>query len=73
MADEIKNLKAEVESLKAEVESLKVNVTQLQHRVRYLEKLLDTRASPWWKRVWWRVDGWPPWYVVGERKRRWWH
>ena len=61
------------ESMAAEIESLRVNDQQLAARVRMLEKMLDTRDSPWWKRLWWRIDGWPPWTQVGERARRPWH
>lgn len=47
---------------------------ELSGRVRHLEKMLDTLGSPWWKRLWFRVDGYAPWYVV-ERRRQWrpWH
>ena len=46
----------------------------LERRMRHTEKQLDTRATPLWKRVLFRIDGWPPWYVVAER-RAWrpWH
>ena len=60
-------------SIQAELASLKFNHTQLEHRVRHLEKLIDTRDSRWWKRLWWRCDGFPPWYRVGERAWRPWH
>ena len=56
-----------------EIESLWLNVNQLAGRVRLLEKMLDTKDSPWWKRLWWRLDGFPAWYRVGPRKRRPWH
>lgn len=57
--------------------SHEVNIRQLQDRVRYLEKLLDTLGTPWWKRALFRLDGWPPWYVVARHPawrpwRRWW-
>jgi hypothetical protein len=60
------------ESIDAEIASLKFNHAQLEARVRYLEKLIDTRDSRWWKRLWWRIDGFPPWYQVGTRSRRPW-
>jgi len=56
-----------------EIKSLKFNYEQLAGRVRLLEKMLDTKDSPWWKRVWFRLDGWPPWYRVGPRSKRPWH
>jgi hypothetical protein len=53
------------ESVRAELDSLAFNDEQLAGRVRTLEKLIDTRATPTWKRLWFRLDGWPPWYVLG--------
>lgn len=50
---------SELDSLRAEVESLRVNDEQLAGRVRHLEKCLDTLQTVWWKRVWFRVNGWP--------------
>jgi hypothetical protein len=59
------------------LKSLKFNDEQLAGRVRMLEKMIDTRATIWWKRALFRLDGWPPWYVVAEIPawrpwRRWW-
>lgn len=56
-------------SLRAEVEALKAQRRELAGRVRRLEEMVDTRSSWWWKRLWWRVDGWPPWHVVGSRMK----
>jgi len=39
-----------------DIESLWTNYRQLAGRVRLLEKMLDTKSSPWWKRLWWRID-----------------
>lgn len=60
-----------------EIESLRVNNQELQKRVRYLEKLLDTRATPLWRRILFRIDGWPSWTVVVNKPqwrpwRKWW-
>lgn len=63
----------QLDSLRAETASLQLNDQLLADRVRRLEKMIDTRDSRWWKRLWWRVDGWPPWYQVGPRTRRFWH
>ncbi len=62
----------QLESLRAETASLQFNDSQLADRVRLLEKMIDTRDSRWWKRLWWRIDGWPPWYRVGPRAGRFW-
>lgn len=55
-------------------ESLRFNIHQLAGRVRQIEKMLDTRDSSWWRRLWWRIDGWPRWTKVATR-RSWrpWH
>ena len=59
----------------AEIASLKVNSEQLTHRVRDLEKRLDTLQTPLWKRVWFRVDGWPGQRDLNAPRRAWrpWH
>jgi hypothetical protein len=57
---------SDLASARAELASLQVNVRQLDRRLRLLEKMIDTRDSPWWLRLKWRVvDGYPPWYRVG--------
>lgn len=55
------------------VRSLWLNYRALAKRVRLLEKMIDTKDSPWWKRLAFRLDGWPPWYRVGPRSKRPWH
>jgi hypothetical protein len=64
-------------SANAEIESLKVNVRQHAGRIRELEKKLDTRATPFWKLILFRLDGWPSWAIVADYPqwrpwRRWW-
>lgn len=64
-------------STRVELDSLKVNDEQLAGRVRLLEKMMDTRSSPLWKRVLFRLDGWPSWPTVATDPawrpwRRWW-
>lgn len=64
-------------SLRAEIESLKTNRDQQELRLRYLEKLLDTRATPLWRRVLFRLDGYGPWWQVRYPPRwrpwrKWW-
>lgn len=61
----------------ARVESLEVNVAQQAGRIRLLEKMLDTRSTPLWRRVVFRLDGWPSWTTVAAApawrpwRRRW--
>jgi hypothetical protein len=45
-------------------------IDALADRLRLIEKQLDTLGSPWWKRLLFRVDGWPAWWVVA-RKPKW--
>jgi hypothetical protein len=52
------------------------NLKELARRLRLVEKALDTRATPLWKRILFRLDGWPSWAIVAERPtwrpwRRW--
>jgi hypothetical protein len=61
----------------AHIESLWENVRQQSARIRKLEDMIDTRSTPLWKRIVFRLDGWPPWHVVADGPawrpwRRWW-
>lgn len=61
-------------SIRAELDSLIFNDEQLAGRVRHLEKMMDTRATPLYKRIIFRLDGWPSWaYVVQRPRWRPWH
>jgi hypothetical protein len=51
------------------IESLMVNNDELAHRLRFVEELLDTRATPWPRRLLYRIDGWGPWWQVREQPR----
>jgi hypothetical protein len=59
----------------AEINSLIVNVEQLQHRTRDLEQRLDTLQTRWWKRLLFRIDGWPGQNDLNATGRAWrpWH
>jgi hypothetical protein len=58
----------------ARLAALEENNRQLAGRVRLLEKMLDTKNAWWFKRLWWRLDGFGPWYqVTPKRSRRPWH
>lgn len=67
-----------LEDANAQIQSLWLNNYQLEHRVRELEKMIDTKNTIWWKRILFRVDGWSPWYRVDKDGpkwrpwRRWW-
>jgi len=53
-------------SVRAELDSLIFNDRQLAQRVRLLEKMIDTANTPLWKRILFRIDGWPRWTVVAD-------
>lgn len=40
------------------------NIKALQRDVRHIQKQLDTLGTPWWKRLLFRLDGWPAWWIV---------
>jgi len=59
------------------LDSLRFNLDQQVNRLRMLEKMMDTRATPLWKRIVFRIDGWPSWTVVAQKPqwrpwRKWW-
>lgn len=62
-------------SLRAEIESLKVNVLQLQERTMDHEQRFDTLQTRWWRRLWFRIDGWPGIVDLNADRRAWrpWH
>jgi hypothetical protein len=59
----------------AEIDSLMVNVDQLWGELRDVQKRLDTLQTPLWKRLWFRIDGWPGMKNLNADKRAWrpWH
>ena len=61
----------------ANAESLWLNLQQLERRLRLVEDRFDTRETPLWRRLVFRLDGWPSWVIVADRPawrpwRRWW-
>lgn len=57
-----------------------VHVASLTARVFELERVLsdhaqrfDTLQTPWWKRVWFWINGWPWHDLNGTQRRRPWH
>jgi len=67
----------EKEDLSLRVASNETNILILHNRVRAIEKKLDTKESALWKRILFRIDGWPPWYVLAKKPawrpwRKWW-
>jgi hypothetical protein len=49
----------DVEEAKTHLASLRVQVQELERRLRTEEKVSDTFIlTPWWKRLWFAVNGW---------------
>lgn len=58
--------------------SLTVKVELLEHRLSDIDQRLDTLQTSLWKRVWFRIDGWPGQCDLNAERpawrpwRRWW-
>lgn len=64
----------DLSSVEAEIASLKANQDQLWAEVRDHGKRFDTLQTPLWKRIWFRIDGWPgQCNLNGKRAWRPWH
>lgn len=63
------------DSHRAELDSLRINFEQLWEKTMDHEQRFDTLQTPWWKRVWFRIDGWPGHRDLNaeRRARRPWH
>jgi hypothetical protein len=57
------------------LESLNAKVEELERIVSDLSQRFDTLQTPLWKRIWFRIDGWPGQKDLNAPKRRWrpWH
>lgn len=62
-----------IADLEAEVASLRVNMKAVLVLTRDHAERFDTLQTPWWKRVWFWIDGWPWHDLNGTRKPRPWH
>jgi len=54
------------------VESLTVRVGALENAVSDHAQRFDTLQTPWWKRAWFWLNGWPWYDLNGKRSRRPW-
>jgi chorismate-pyruvate lyase len=68
---------SDIDQLNVRINALQQQFLTLHEEVRHMQKQLSTLGSPWWRRVLFRLDGWPPWWIVAERPkwrpwRRWW-
>jgi len=55
--------------------SLNTKVELLERKVSDHEQRFDTLQTPLWKRLWFRVDGWPGQRNLNAERRAWrpWH
>lgn len=57
-----------------ETDAQSERILVVENRLRKIEKQLDTLGSSWWKRILFRVNGWPPWWITNQpRTWRPWH
>ena len=52
--------------------SMTARIEQLERRSMDHEQRFDTLQTPWWKRIWFWVDGWPWYDLNGAQQRRPW-
>lgn len=53
------------------IESLTVRMNELERLTRDHAARFDTLQTPWPKRVWFWLQGWPWYDLNGTRRRRW--
>lgn len=53
--------------------SATARIEELERVVIDLVQRFDTLQTPWWKRVWFWIDGWPWYDLNGVQRRRPWH
>ena len=57
------------------LESHEVRIKELQRMVSDMDQRFDTLQTPAWKRLWFRIDGWPGQRNLNAERRAWrpWH
>ncbi len=53
--------------------SLVTRIEELERKVSDHDQRFDTLQTPLWKRIWFKVDGWPYYDLNGARRHRPWH
>jgi hypothetical protein len=64
-----------LQEAEAHIASLTSRVDALEHEIRDHSQRFDTLQTPMWKRLWFRIDGWPGIRDLNAkgRARRPWH
>lgn len=48
-----------LEEAQVHIESLTIRIHKLEQMVSDMDQRFDTLQTPLWKRIWFRIDGWP--------------
>lgn len=62
-----------IDEAEVHVASLTQRVEWLEHELRDHAQRFDTLQTPWWKRIWFAIDGWPWYDLNGVQRKRPWH
>lgn len=62
-----------IEEAEVHIASLTVRISALEDLVRDHAQRFDTLQTPWWKRVVFKINGWPWYDLNGTQRRRPWH
>lgn len=64
-----------LEEAKVHIQSLTIRIGQLERTVSDMDQRFDTLQTPLWKRIWFRIDGWPGQRNLNAENRGWrpWH
>ena len=62
-----------LEEAKVHIEALVNRVIYLEQKVSDFEQRFDTLQTPWPKRIWYKINGWPWYDLNGKQTQRPWH
>ena len=62
-----------VEEAELVAQAHETRIDQLEKFVRDHDQRFDTLQTPFWKRVWFKINGWPWYDLNGEQRHRPWH
>jgi len=62
-----------IEEAEVVIQSLYARQDEILRLLSDHDQRFDTLQTPWWKRVWFLIDGWPWYDLNGTQKRRPWH
>ena len=62
-----------IEEAEVHIQSLTVRVEELEWMVSDHNQRFDTLQTPFWKRIWFKIDGWPWYDLNGVQRHRPWH